>query len=73
MIKYSTYIFVVQDEDIDSRSLALSVSDMKQLLQWKADSGEHSVPELEKHIMVHMAKTLQSFESVTYSLLERRH
>ncbi|XP_066531359.1 protein virilizer homolog isoform X2 [Hoplias malabaricus] len=38
------------DEDIDSRSLALNVSDMKQLLQWKDDSAEHPLPELEKHI-----------------------
>ncbi|GAA6098864.1 protein virilizer homolog isoform X1 [Tachysurus ichikawai] len=38
------------DEDIDSRSLALNVSDMKQLLQWKDDSTEHPLAELEKHI-----------------------
>uniref|UniRef100_A0AAR2M6V2 Virilizer N-terminal domain-containing protein n=1 Tax=Pygocentrus nattereri TaxID=42514 RepID=A0AAR2M6V2_PYGNA len=38
------------DEDMDSRSLALSVNDMKQLLQWKDDSAEHPLPELEKHI-----------------------
>ncbi|TSK20254.1 Protein virilizer [Bagarius yarrelli] len=38
------------DEDMDSRSLALNVSDMKQLLQWKDDSTEHPLAELEKHI-----------------------
>ncbi|XP_017309042.1 protein virilizer homolog isoform X2 [Ictalurus punctatus] len=38
------------DEDMDSRSLALNVSDMKQLLQWKNDSTEHPLAELEKHI-----------------------
>ncbi|XP_072548060.1 protein virilizer homolog isoform X2 [Salminus brasiliensis] len=38
------------DEDIDSRSLVLNVSDMKQLLQWKDDSAEHPLPELEKHV-----------------------
>uniref|UniRef100_A0AAR2JV08 Virilizer N-terminal domain-containing protein n=1 Tax=Pygocentrus nattereri TaxID=42514 RepID=A0AAR2JV08_PYGNA len=36
--------------NMDSRSLALSVNDMKQLLQWKDDSAEHPLPELEKHI-----------------------
>ncbi|XP_062841767.1 protein virilizer homolog isoform X1 [Trichomycterus rosablanca] len=38
------------EEDMESRSLALSVSEMKQLLQWKDDSTEHPLPELEKHI-----------------------
>ncbi|KAB5533039.1 hypothetical protein PHYPO_G00127040 [Pangasianodon hypophthalmus] len=38
------------DEDMDSRSLALNMSDMKQLLQWKDDSTEHPLAELEKHI-----------------------
>ncbi|KAM9436699.1 protein virilizer homolog isoform 2-T2 [Clarias gariepinus] len=38
------------DEDIDSRSLALNVSDMKQLLQWKDDASDHPLAELEKHI-----------------------
>uniref|UniRef100_A0A8B9GZU1 Vir like m6A methyltransferase associated n=1 Tax=Astyanax mexicanus TaxID=7994 RepID=A0A8B9GZU1_ASTMX len=38
------------DEDMDSRSLALNVSDMKQLLQWKDDSADHPLSELEKHI-----------------------
>ncbi|XP_035240011.1 protein virilizer homolog [Anguilla anguilla] len=33
-----------------SRSLALSAADMKQLLQWKDDSLEHPLPELEKQI-----------------------
>ncbi|KAJ8290980.1 hypothetical protein GJAV_G00019910 [Gymnothorax javanicus] len=33
-----------------SRSLALSAADMKQLLQWKDDSPEHPLPELEKQI-----------------------
>nr|XP_055066087.1 protein virilizer homolog [Misgurnus anguillicaudatus] len=51
------------DEDIDSRSLALSASDMKQLLQWKEDSGEHSVPELEKHIM-ELCKEDESLETL---------
>lgn len=37
---------------MDSRSLALNVSDMKQLLQWKDDSTEHPLAELEKHITV---------------------
>ncbi|KAG7470064.1 hypothetical protein MATL_G00135290 [Megalops atlanticus] len=32
------------------RSLALSAADMKQLLQWKPDSQEHPLPELEKQI-----------------------
>nr|XP_023666454.1 protein virilizer homolog isoform X2 [Paramormyrops kingsleyae] len=32
------------------RSLAFSVVDMKQLLQWKDDSLEHPLPELEKQI-----------------------
>lgn len=48
-------LYATKDEDIDNRSLALSVSDMKQLLQWKEDSGEHPLSELEKHIMVHVA------------------
>uniref|UniRef100_A0A672SHQ4 Vir like m6A methyltransferase associated n=1 Tax=Sinocyclocheilus grahami TaxID=75366 RepID=A0A672SHQ4_SINGR len=52
------------DEDIDSRSLALSVSDMKQLLQWKEDSGEHPLSELEKHIMVHLCKEDESLETL---------
>ncbi|KAL1259539.1 hypothetical protein QQF64_010116 [Cirrhinus molitorella] len=51
------------DEDIDSRSLALSVSDMKQLLQWKEDSGEHPLSELEKHIMK-LCKEDESLESL---------
>ncbi|XP_026856968.2 LOW QUALITY PROTEIN: protein virilizer homolog [Electrophorus electricus] len=38
------------DEDMDTRSVALSVIDMKQLLQWRDDSAEHPLPELEKHI-----------------------
>uniref|UniRef100_A0A672SJW9 Vir like m6A methyltransferase associated n=1 Tax=Sinocyclocheilus grahami TaxID=75366 RepID=A0A672SJW9_SINGR len=50
--------------DIDSRSLALSVSDMKQLLQWKEDSGEHPLSELEKHIMVHLCKEDESLETL---------
>ncbi|XP_059423898.1 protein virilizer homolog isoform X2 [Carassius carassius] len=50
------------DEDIDSRSLALSVSDMKQLLQWKEDSGEHPLSELEKHIM--LCKEDESLETL---------
>ncbi|KAJ8394573.1 hypothetical protein AAFF_G00043760 [Aldrovandia affinis] len=33
-----------------ARSLALSAVDMKQLLQWKDDSAEHPLPELEKQI-----------------------
>ncbi|XP_077069617.1 protein virilizer homolog isoform X3 [Siphateles boraxobius] len=52
----------VLDEDIDSRSLALSVSDMKQLLQWKEDSGEHPLSELEKHIM--LCKEDESLETL---------
>uniref|UniRef100_A0A8C1XIH5 Vir like m6A methyltransferase associated n=1 Tax=Cyprinus carpio TaxID=7962 RepID=A0A8C1XIH5_CYPCA len=52
------------DEEIDSRSLALSVSDMKQLLQWKEDSGEHPLSELEKHIMVHLCKEDESLETL---------
>uniref|UniRef100_A0A673LXC2 Protein virilizer homolog n=1 Tax=Sinocyclocheilus rhinocerous TaxID=307959 RepID=A0A673LXC2_9TELE len=47
-----------------SRSLALSVSDMKQLLQWKEDSGEHPLSELEKHIMVHLCKEDESLETL---------
>uniref|UniRef100_A0A9J8AD55 Vir like m6A methyltransferase associated n=1 Tax=Cyprinus carpio carpio TaxID=630221 RepID=A0A9J8AD55_CYPCA len=50
--------------EIDSRSLALSVSDMKQLLQWKEDSGEHPLSELEKHIMVHLCKEDESLETL---------
>ncbi|XP_039535377.1 protein virilizer homolog isoform X3 [Pimephales promelas] len=50
------------DEDIDSRSLALSVSDMKLLLQWKEDSGEHPLSELEKHIM--LCKEDESLETL---------
>ncbi|XP_050986920.1 protein virilizer homolog [Labeo rohita] len=51
------------DEDIDNRSLALSVSDMKQLLQWKEDSGEHPLSELEKHIMK-LCKEDETLESL---------
>ncbi|XP_052003518.1 protein virilizer homolog isoform X2 [Xyrauchen texanus] len=51
------------DEDIDSRSLALSVSDMKHLLQWKEESGEHPLPELEKHI-TELCKEDQSLETL---------
>ncbi|XP_051999849.1 LOW QUALITY PROTEIN: protein virilizer homolog [Xyrauchen texanus] len=51
------------DEDIDSRSLFLSVSDMKQLLQWKEESGEHPLPELEKHIM-ELCKDDESLETL---------
>uniref|UniRef100_A0A671M9C6 Protein virilizer homolog n=1 Tax=Sinocyclocheilus anshuiensis TaxID=1608454 RepID=A0A671M9C6_9TELE len=56
-------LFFVHDEDIDSRSLALSVSDMKQLLQWKEDSGEHPLSELEKHIMK-LCKEDESLETL---------
>ncbi|XP_041962947.1 protein virilizer homolog isoform X1 [Alosa sapidissima] len=38
------------DEEMDSRSVALSVYEMKQLLQWKEDSEEHALAELEKHV-----------------------
>ncbi|XP_051574611.1 protein virilizer homolog [Myxocyprinus asiaticus] len=51
------------DEDIDSRSLALSVSDMKHLLQWKEESGEHPLPELEKHI-TELCKEDESLETL---------
>ncbi|XP_012680576.2 protein virilizer homolog [Clupea harengus] len=40
------------DEEIDSRSMALSAYEMKQLLQWKEDSKEHPLLELEKHLTV---------------------
>ncbi|XP_057196134.1 protein virilizer homolog [Triplophysa rosa] len=51
------------DEDIDSRSLALSVSDMKQLLQWTEESGEHPLPELEKHV-TELCKEDESLETL---------
>uniref|UniRef100_A0A672SHD2 Vir like m6A methyltransferase associated n=1 Tax=Sinocyclocheilus grahami TaxID=75366 RepID=A0A672SHD2_SINGR len=56
------FFLCMYDEDIDSRSLALSVSDMKQLLQWKEDSGEHPLSELEKHIM--LCKEDESLETL---------
>ncbi|XP_028835893.1 protein virilizer homolog isoform X2 [Denticeps clupeoides] len=38
------------DEEMDARSVALSVCEMKQLLQWKEESDEHPLLELEKQL-----------------------
>ncbi|XP_005158092.1 protein virilizer homolog isoform X2 [Danio rerio] len=59
------------DEDMDSRSLALSVSDMKQLLQWKEDSGEHLLCELEKHI-TKLCKEDESLEALLENVVGLR-
>ncbi|KAF7691872.1 hypothetical protein HF521_010839 [Silurus meridionalis] len=59
------------DEDMDSRSLALSVSDMKQLLQWKDDSTEHPLAELEKHV-TELLKEDDSLEALLENVVSLR-
>ncbi|XP_030639280.1 protein virilizer homolog [Chanos chanos] len=59
------------DEDMDSRSLALSTSEMKQLLQWKEDSTDHPLPELEKHI-TELMKEDESLEALLENVVGLR-
>ncbi|XP_076868822.1 protein virilizer homolog isoform X2 [Brachyhypopomus gauderio] len=59
------------DEDMDTRSLALGVSDMKQLLQWRDDSAEQPLVELEKHI-TELFKDDDSLESLLENVVGLR-